>query len=613
MAKSVIIKARVGGEELPLVITGGGGDATDWRIVKNSRSEFTLGYDQKANPTKITWTPSPATIKYNFMSITQGFNGEFYSILNNSNNIFVSNNLMTWTIVNTGLSDLYPRKIIRSDTMIVVTGRNCCITSLDGIVWNKVDMPAGYPFTQYGEIAWNGSIFCVFSDTNGKRSCYTSSDGTSWIQQTVPENKIWGSLVWNGSIFCAVGNDGCMTSPDGVTWTQQTLPVSGANSMEWNGTIFCAVGNVRCVTSPDGINWTAHTIPAGSYSSIVWNGTIFCAAATNGTCIISTDGINWIVQDVSVAYCSLVYWDGNKFYTYATTVNTIGTPDKDIIIETPNLREDYACYDEDMGRNLFDVLGVSTIPDAVNALSARCNGSGVPDFSGLRLGDYIDGISLVGIPAENSGTAGTAWSSLYRNNRIIILGFNTYKGMDSITTNHIVFGFRNCPIRKQMYSTAIQGSGYNTSDLRAFLDGTNGDGTGDKAGVTTAVFLNVLNAQLGGAGHILKIRRLLYNAVSTWGWYYYSLFLPSEQEISGNVTRGRMLMDNGIKIQYPLYRDSIIYRIKKLNAVSTNWWVCSPTDTYSTTHFVTQSISGVTTNNLANDTLVGCSPVFCLY
>ncbi|MDR2419465.1 MAG: hypothetical protein LBD79_10515 [Treponema sp.] len=60
------------------------------------------------------------------------------------------------------------------------------------------------------------------------------------------------------------------------------------------------------------------------------------------------------------------------------------------------------------GRNLLTVLGVSTIAQAMVALRTLCNGTGTPDFSKLMLGDYLDGIDLSVIPAENGGTAGQA-------------------------------------------------------------------------------------------------------------------------------------------------------------------------------------------------------------
>jgi hypothetical protein len=140
----------------------------------------------------------------------------------------------------------------------------------------------------------------------------------------------------------------------------------------------------------------------------------------------------------------------------------------------------YANYINGAGRNLLKVLGVSSIAGAMAALRTRCNGTGIPDFTGLMIGDYLDGIDLSAIPAENGGTAGQAWNDTYKNNRIVISAFNPYKGVGDteVTKNHIRFDFANVPLRKRMNPTNSNEGGYHASEVRAFLDGANGDGTG---------------------------------------------------------------------------------------------------------------------------------------
>jgi hypothetical protein len=71
---------------------------------------------------------------------------------------------------------------------------------------------------------------------------------------------------------------------------------------------------------------------------------------------------------------------------------------------------------------------------------------------------------------------------------------------------------------------------YPATEVRAFLDGVNGDGTGGKTGVTTAAFLNALKVQIGD--YILPVRRLLSNK-GDWAWVTCSLWLLSENEVFG--------------------------------------------------------------------------------
>jgi hypothetical protein len=55
---------------------------------------------------------------------------------------------------------------------------------------------------------------------------------------------------------------------------------------------------------------------------------------------------------------------------------------------------------------------VSNIAQAIAALRTLCNGTGMPDFSKFQIGDYMDGIALSGIPAENEGTTGQGWNNI---------------------------------------------------------------------------------------------------------------------------------------------------------------------------------------------------------
>jgi hypothetical protein len=263
-----------------------------------------------------------------------------------------------------------------------------------------------------------------------------------------------------------------------------------------------------------------------------------------------------------------------------------------------------------VGRDLLKVLGVSTIQAAIAALSAKCNGTGQPDFSGLMVGDYIDGIDLSAIPAENGGTAGQAWNNTYKNNRIILSGFNTYKGSGDaeVTKNHLLFNFRNIPIRKRMNPINDDTGGYTATEMRVFLDGTNGDGTGDMAGVTTAAFLNALKAQIGD--HIMPIRRLLSNKVPGWVWATYSLFLPSEDEVLGESIWGESGYGDGLKLHYPIYQRGVVFRIKRYNGARDWYFLCTPYSASAANFCFVNSIGY--TNYYSASAVGGCAPAFCV-
>jgi hypothetical protein len=280
-----------------------------------------------------------------------------------------------------------------------------------------------------------------------------------------------------------------------------------------------------------------------------------------------------------------------------------------IPIEAP---EGLGQYQE--GRSLLEVLGADTPAEAVDVLCGRLNNgasaaNGEPDFRGLRIGDYLDGIDLSAIPAENGGTAGQVWNDTYKNNRIVLAGLNSYRGTGDyeVSKNHIAFVFRNIPLRKRMNPSDDNAGGYNASEVRAFLDGTYGDGTGDRAGVTTAAFLNALKGQIGD--HVLPIRKLLSNKTE-WGWATYSLWLPTEDEVFGASAWGQSDYGDGIKVHLPIYQKSSLYRVKRYNGAR-DWWRESSPHSGSAAFFCHVGTGGYT-YYLTAAAVGGCAPAFCV-
>ena len=301
----------------------------------------------------------------------------------------------------------------------------------------------------------------------------------------------------------------------------------------------------------------------------------------------------------------------------------------------------HAASVEGWGRDLFDVMGVNrynrNAPTVAEkqalglALKQAGNNTataaaGTPYYSGLMIGDYIDGLDLSVIPAENGGTAGQAWNDTYKNNRIVLSAFNPYIGAGDTENqkNHLLFTFRNCPITKRMRSDNTNDGGYinsTKSELRAFLEGTSGDGTGDISGVTTAAFLNAMKAQMGDIFY--KIRKL-HSVKSGNSWASYIMFLLSEIEVFGVPVWG----DEGVylasdtatssaaragsitPLQLPIFRDSYLHRIKRYNGNRQWHWLSTPYSAGSSS-FCAVSNSGHTANYSAGSA-GGVAPAFCV-
>jgi hypothetical protein len=276
---------------------------------------------------------------------------------------------------------------------------------------------------------------------------------------------------------------------------------------------------------------------------------------------------------------------------------------------------------EAYGRDLFDVFGIKTgttaqkIAVAMAEIRRRCNNngevdtSGIPDFTGLMIGDYLDGIDLSGIAAAPGGTAPGAWNNTYKNNRIVLSGLNTFKstGDTENAKNHLLFTFRNAICTGRMNPTNTNTGGYPATELRAWLEGANGDGTGAYSGVTTAAFLNGLKAALGG--HIYTHRALL-STKGDWEPVWRTVFLPTTHEMWGAPGWAETNYDGGFQVQFPIYQKSVEYKIKRYNGLRVQCWNASPSD-LSAANFCVSHGSGSSGDRPAS-AVASIAPAFCV-
>jgi hypothetical protein len=218
----------------------------------------------------------------------------------------------------------------------------------------------------------------------------------------------------------------------------------------------------------------------------------------------------------------------------------------------------------------------------------------------LLIGDYIDGLDLSGVSAAPGGTAPQAWNDTYKNNRIVLSGFNTFKGSGDteVTKNHVLFTFRNVIAQGRIFSPDDNGS-YAASLMRAWLEGAAGDGSGPLA--------VKLKAALGGE-YLLTIRHLLTNGTE-WEWLSSVLFPPTEHEIFGSNIYNNV-GDDGTRIHFPIYQKSSVYRVKRYNGSRAWWWSCTAVD--NGILFAITNQNGVDEQNYTNLWQGGVAPAFCL-
>jgi hypothetical protein len=286
---------------------------------------------------------------------------------------------------------------------------------------------------------------------------------------------------------------------------------------------------------------------------------------------------------------------------------------------------------EEYGRDLMEVIlghpfsdmttpelieeAVAEVMHAIHELSNNdTNGAlGAPEYRGLLIGDYLDGLDLSGATAAPGGNSPQAWSNTYKNNRIVLSGFNTYKGSgyNEIKKNHVLFTFRNCITQGYMNSTNTNAGGYNASALRVWLEGAAGDGSG--------AFATRLKAAIGE--NYLYTINLNRSRKGSQDWTNFTVWPPTELEAFGYPTHG----DEGVYMQsisggptaragnncnvfLPVYQNSFVYQTKRFNGARTPWWSMTPAGTNST-DFCCGAANTHASRNSAS-VVMGISPVF---
>ena len=194
----------------------------------------------------------------------------------------------------------------------------------------------------------------------------------------------------------------------------------------------------------------------------------------------------------------------------------------------------------------------------------------------------------------NDGETTYKWSDEYKNLRIMISAFNVYKnaGYPENEKNHIVFTFRNCVSTRPMNDSNANAGGYSPSKLASYLDG------GFKTGLE-AVLGNILYA----------VPRVL-STKGSWEWKTHTVFLPTEREVWGTTVWGDRTWDGGFQAQYPIFRDSALYKVKRHNGSRMWWWHASPI-TANATAFCACDYYGIA-NSFHAGGGGGVAPAFCV-
>lgn len=197
--------------------------------------------------------------------------------------------------------------------------------------FSKVSLLPGTVNYNIQDVAWNGSVFCAVA--YGTAVAFTSPDGVTWTQRTLPVSTNWQAIAWNGNVFCAIAYNTniAATSPDGITWTQQTLSNSRAwRSITSNGTTFLIVAsntNISAISTNDGVSWTENAMSATrDWRTVIYAKGIYLASAyvpnsSIGNIATSANGVTWtnrFSHPYGGGYC---YYSANFDRFFNSTAN----------------------------------------------------------------------------------------------------------------------------------------------------------------------------------------------------------------------------------------------------------------------------------------------------
>ena len=124
---------------------------------------------------------------------------------------------------------------------------------------------------------------------NTNTFAYSTDDGDSWTEGTMPENARWQSIAYGNGKFIAIATSLAAISTDGINWSVIESNISGMKNI--------AFGNGMFVITP--------------------------SAGTTG--YFSTDGITWgeMTMPESAEWQALTYGNG-KFVSFPATTNSNG-------------------------------------------------------------------------------------------------------------------------------------------------------------------------------------------------------------------------------------------------------------------------------------------------
>jgi len=289
----------------------------------------------------LVWTEPTIPEANAWTGITYG-NGLYVAVANDgTNRIMTSTDARNWTVRSAPGAAVPWYDVAYGDNLFVaVAGANGAedvMTSSDGVNWTRRSEPVTADFRRiefgggrfvaaaestanllvtadgvsnssvtpsgtiaaYNNVSYVNDKFLIFDQSSGSSiRSFTSTDGNSWTERTVPSG-LWTSSAYGSGRVVAVGfggsgGDTLMYSPNGIDgWVLANDPATfpSYRAVAHGGGLFVAVnhnGSPEVIISTDGINWTGVAEPTTrSWINVAYGNGKFVAVAESGQIMVS--------------------------------------------------------------------------------------------------------------------------------------------------------------------------------------------------------------------------------------------------------------------------------------------------------------------------------------
>lgn len=230
-----------------------------------------------------------------------------------------TNNGLSWTAVNAGLTDLYIRAIvIKGSNIFAGTSGGVFRSTNNGAGWNLVYV--GMQSIPIYSLVVKGVDIFAGTESGVFRS---STNGTNWVAMNTGLNtQIYSLAVSGNNIFAGTQNGGVYISTDnGINWTSINtgLPNSKINSLAVSGAnIFAGSANGIYKSTNNGVSWSSAFYANTNISSICIIGNIIFASGA-GIIRSGDNGVNWTSVNNGLPSTIINAIAGDSVNIYAAT------------------------------------------------------------------------------------------------------------------------------------------------------------------------------------------------------------------------------------------------------------------------------------------------------